>query len=132
MGGVLGYTQDGSDGASDGDGNGPDHRGTESDTICSSRERERERGVESARHRGNWDQRDTSNGGPTTDRWGGEISPLVDVDSPKVYRMGRKKPYRVSANPKIAGTYLDYWMWLCRPNIHDAEPKPVPSIQTPK
>ena len=95
-------------------------------------ERERERGVESARHRGNWDQRDTSNGGPTTDRWGGEISPLVDVDSPKVYRMGRKKPYRVSANPKIAGTYLDYWMWLCRPNIHDAEPKPVPSIQTPK
>ena len=40
--GVLGYTQDGSDGASDGDGNGPDHRRTESDTICSSRERERE------------------------------------------------------------------------------------------
>lgn len=32
------------------------------------RERERER-AESARHRGNWDQRDTSNGGATTDRW---------------------------------------------------------------
>ena len=94
-------------------------------------ERERER-AESARHRGNWDQWDTSNGGPTTDRWGGEISPLVDVDSQKPIRSVRTKSYRLPANQEIAGTYLDYWMWLCRPNPRDAEPKPVPSIQTPK
>ena len=63
---------------------------------------------------------------------GGEIIPLVDVATPKPIRMGRTKPYRVEPNPTIEGTWVDYWMWLCRPNPHDTEPKPLPLIQTQK
>ena len=63
---------------------------------------------------------------------GGEIVPLVDVATPKPIRTGRTKPYRVEANPVIEGTWVEYWMWLCRPNPHDTEPKPLPLIPTQK
>lgn len=72
---------------------------------------------------------------PTRERereLGAEIVPLVDVATPKPIRMGRTKPYRVEANPVIEGTWVDYWMWLCRPNPHDTEPKPLPLIPTQK
>ena len=51
---------------------------------------------------------------------------MVDVDAQKPIRLGRTKPYRLEKSQIIDGTWIDYWMWLCRPNLSDTEPKPLP------
>lgn len=76
------------------------------------------------------------------ERDGANASQLVDVDAPESARLVRTESnqipasnwaYRYGRAPEIAGTMLDYWLWLCRSDLRDvSEPKPVPLIQTPK
>ena len=112
------YTQDGSGGVYDGVGTQPTI-GAQIHTQFVQVERERERERDGT-HRSNG-----STDGSTTDSCGGSV-PMVDVDAQKPIRLGRTKPYRFEKSQIIDGTWIDYWMWLCRPNPSDTEPKPLP------